>query len=1420
MAFSAKLRSWLLLISSLWLLVFSPPAAAQGSTPYPVVELDSIDGATTGSLHNYMPSKPPSPLSQVYIASYHCYVVISGRCAPDGGEGLLVYQTGSTCHAADEDGGSIFYDASHNCWYRTNLNGDLRQWGLTQLSPYDATANKLSAAGASSFIQHNAIPALLAAGITNISTGQVALYFQSVLPLGSPGMSFSCGAAGGNQVPGGVFQALPGTIYLEHGAYFDLQTAGNASVIHNCLLLPSWLLPSPGSLSPPNQQASHDCMPLNGSPAGVNFTYPAVGYSDLEAIRANMIICADTAIKFDTNSGGRSHDLWAFGFDNPFYLSHADHSGLDDTAADGDICYYVDQGGGNTRVSNSICDVTLTKNPSVPGHTNSNCVQWDTTNGEIVCNSEYWQISNITASATTNSYGRHNCRIKLVAGTAVGSWIDQSTMPPTGHPPSPSLISGLSSSAFLQMAPPLSNSNPAATGDPITYPMWISNLTNKNSAMSCLGHGPYAISVVSHNASSVTVDLLESEWGMDDGTNHDQMPATANWDACPRAPCTIRIIAGDVNAMEYQELVYGTDIPGNPLGTTLSPCTHILSVVRNAKGLDPYDGAIAEIVVDQPLVTAHNGSSTTGGDITIYIASNPGTSSQCDSSTLPRAYVASATLCDDALNGNCAFFHTGTRTFAGQSDAGKDSAKLPESNTHYYGAGYLDDGTAGLDLLTAFSFSHHYGYVVQDANSTHMTGRGGDDNGELDDLGEEFHVVNGTANVPTVQGGKGGQSGLGIVNNFYMVSANAANATTTTTGTVNQGTGVTVAMDTTNLLTDLGLNAQNGKGTVGICPPTPTGSLACGNLNANEEYVTYEILTPSSMPGVSGTVLITSRGDYFTAPPGLPGGSGSTVQWPVGAQIFALQLSRPSFCATYASTLAPVTNDGQNSVENIGGCLELVNFYQAQQKNVFIGGNAGPTSISNSDFVGMSFFYENAAAMNAVSGCGNALIPQQPWNCVPVVQSTSAGANVIMDASAEVWPCDATSGPTSLVVPAGSTMPNHKFEVKKIDTTSNICTVIMASGDTIDGASEYLLSSLNQGIAFSNVNGTAAWYTRSLGAPLAHGQVYFSLASHTVVQLCGYNGTGLIVNEQLLSIAPSGTFSNCLTMGSADTMGANMMQYVYAGQANNFAVSGTAAHTGKVQITTSTLPFAAGDLILASCHGIVGTTEANITDRASIDSSTQFTLLDATYVNAWVSGGSCDLLGLTAGPAMPGHTTASNGVEVKNGDATKTLVGMVYTDGSQHFNDLATERDVASWFNRRIKTCRNTWASAATVSSTSYKELTATAGALHCEFVSWAQDNLQWSLFGTMINSAASASTATLAGDFDGSGTSGTPETENVQWPGGASAIQFPLSLTGSASLSEAWHYLTTFGMSTAGTITISGASSGVTGGEEVRIPQ
>lgn len=45
------------------------------------------------------------------------------------------------------------------------------------------------------------------------------------------------------------------------------------------------------------------------------------------------------------------------------------------------------------------------------------------------------------------------------------------------------------------------------------------------------------------------------------------------------------------------------------------------------------------------------------------------------------------------------------------------------------------------------------------------------------------------------------------------------------------------------------------------------------------------------------------------------------------------------------------------------------------------------------------------------------------------------------------------------------------------------------------------------------------------------------------------------------------------------------------------------------------------------------------------------------------------------------HASGANGVEIKSGAPTRTLVGMVYTNGASQFVDSTTQRFVRSWFN-------------------------------------------------------------------------------------------------------------------------------------------
>lgn len=70
------------------------------------------------------------------------------------------------------------------------------------------------------------------------------------------------------------------------------------------------------------------------------------------------------------------------------------------------------------------------------------------------------------------------------------------------------------------------------------------------------------------------------------------------------------------------------------------------------------------------------------------------------------------------------------------------------------------------------------------------------------------------------------------------------------------------------------------------------------------------------------------------------------------------------------------------------------------------------------------------------------------------------------------------------------------------------------------------------------------------------------------------------------------------------------------------------------------------------------------------------------YVYAYMNAGAMALELSTTG-----HSTHTNGVEIKTGDSTRTLVGMIRTNGSTpgQFLDDATNICVLSWFNRRRK---------------------------------------------------------------------------------------------------------------------------------------
>lgn len=157
------------------------------------------------------------------------------------------------------------------------------------------------------------------------------------------------------------------------------------------------------------------------------------------------------------------------------------------------------------------------------------------------------------------------------------------------------------------------------------------------------------------------------------------------------------------------------------------------------------------------------------------------------------------------------------------------------------------------------------------------------------------------------------------------------------------------------------------------------------------------------------------------------------------------------------------------------------------------------------------------------------------------------------------------------------------------------------------------------------------------------------------------------------------------------------------------------------------------------------------------------------YVYALISGGA-----LALEVVATTHATGTNGVEQKSGDATRTLVGMVYTNGSTQFVDSTTSRTCLSWFNRESKAFQST-AGGNNTSSTSFTTISAVFN-----FLAWADEAFFGYVCGYSNNTSTTFNSASLA--IDG-GLVGQTASANM-----AASTNVPFSSQYSAFLSEGLH--------------------------------
>jgi hypothetical protein len=110
-----------------------------------------------------------------------------------------------------------------------------------------------------------------------------------------------------------------------------------------------------------------------------------------------------------------------------------------------------------------------------------------------------------------------------------------------------------------------------------------------------------------------------------------------------------------------------------------------------------------------------------------------------------------------------------------------------------------------------------------------------------------------------------------------------------------------------------------------------------------------------------------------------------------------------------------------------------------------------------------------------------------------------------------------------------------------------------------------------------------------------------------------------------------------------------------------------------------------------------------------------------------------------------GHSTAATGsnvgIEVKNGDPTRSLVGMVVTDPGTLFQDTSRNRQVRSWFNDRGTIAFGNDGTNISTGSTVFVELDAAA---RCTAAVWAGEVFHAEVRGTGTNNTGGQTSTIL----------------------------------------------------------------------------
>ena len=194
------------------------------------------------------------------------------------------------------------------------------------------------------------------------------------------------------------------------------------------------------------------------------------------------------------------------------------------------------------------------------------------------------------------------------------------------------------------------------------------------------------------------------------------------------------------------------------------------------------------------------------------------------------------------------------------------------------------------------------------------------------------------------------------------------------------------------------------------------------------------------------------------------------------------------------------------------------------------------------------------------------------------------------------------------------------------------------------------------------------------------------------------------------------------------------------------------------------------------------------------------------YIYAFDSAGTLTLEASTTSAGVDTDT----GISIKNGDATRTLVGMVFTDagtpGTFDADVSTSTRWCLNWFNRRGLVLSNTFSTDRTSTSTTLAEVNTE---IRLRYLTWWDDAVVLGASGTMSNSGVGQASGTgMAVD------STTVALQISSFTSTGANLRGPIALwVPTATGSEGSHFATLLGVVSGGTCTWASADTVATNG-------